>query len=62
LRARPAEAIEPGEPLAEIYTASSGNLDSFAAALVAAFRFGDEQPPQRSLIVDRFAEDGWKNL
>jgi pyrimidine-nucleoside phosphorylase len=62
LHVKPGEAIEAGQPLAEVFTADRTNLPGFASSVLAAFRFGDERPQLQSLIVDRFTADGWMNL
>ncbi len=54
---KPGEAVQPSEPLVQVFAADPDLLDE--AALRDAFTFSEERPPARALLLDRYDEAGW---
>jgi thymidine phosphorylase len=46
------EAVEAGEPLAEIHARDEAAVDAARAALLAAYELGDTAPAPRPLVLD----------
>jgi pyrimidine-nucleoside phosphorylase len=47
------DGVEEGEALAEVHAADEASADEAAAALLAAYELGDEQPRERGVVLDR---------
>lgn len=54
---KPGEAVGSGDPLVEVFAADPSRLDR--AAVLGAFTFSDQPPPERPLILDRLDGGGW---
>ena len=46
------DAVEAGEPLAEIHARDEAAVDAARAALLAAYELGDTAPEPRPLVLD----------
>jgi pyrimidine-nucleoside phosphorylase len=46
------DAVERGEPLAEVHAADEAAADAALAEVEAAYRLGDEPPPRRPVLLD----------
>ncbi len=51
------EPVVPGEPIAHIFARDASRVDE--AAVRDAFRFTDDRPAPRSLLLDRYDGTGW---
>jgi pyrimidine-nucleoside phosphorylase len=49
------DAVEEGEPLAEIHARDEASADEVAADVLAAFELADEQPSPRSIVLETLA-------
>jgi pyrimidine-nucleoside phosphorylase len=47
-----ADAVDEGEPLAEIHARDEQSADEAAATIAAAYEFGDEPPRARGIVLD----------
>jgi pyrimidine-nucleoside phosphorylase len=52
---KPGDRVAEGEPLAEIHAATEADADEAARELQEAYTFGDEPPPQRSVVLEVIA-------
>jgi pyrimidine-nucleoside phosphorylase len=52
---KPGDRVAEGEPLAEIHAATEVDADEAARELREAYTFGDEPPPQRSVVLEVIA-------
>jgi pyrimidine-nucleoside phosphorylase len=55
---KPGDSVLAGEPLVEVFAGDPARLDR--EAVLGAFRFAPEPPPQRPHILDRLTRDGWE--
>ena len=58
MRVGPGDAVEPGQPLAEVHAASEADAGTAADALRAAIRITDGEPGFRPLISHRITDGG----
>ena len=61
LHRKPGDAVQPDEPLASFYTRKTGLSAQFEQAILSAYSFGNQAPPSRSVLIDRFTDTGWSN-
>ena len=52
------DAVEEGEPLAEIHARDEASAAEAAADVLAAYELGDEPPRPRSIVLDTI---GWQD-
>jgi pyrimidine-nucleoside phosphorylase len=50
-----ADAVDEGEPLAEIHARDEPSADSVAEAVLGAYEIGDDPPPVRPIVLDTLA-------
>jgi thymidine phosphorylase len=46
------DLVRPGEPLAEIHAARDDQADAAAAAVLGAYEFADDAPPEQPIVLD----------
>jgi thymidine phosphorylase len=46
------DAVEDGEPLAEIHARDESSAETAAAEVLAAYELGDDPPRRRSIVLD----------
>jgi pyrimidine-nucleoside phosphorylase len=51
-RKKRGDAVQEGEPLAEIHARDEGSAEQAAAAVLQAYELGDEEPRPRSIVLD----------
>ena len=59
LRKKPGEAIEPGQPLADLFAQDETSLDKAKHRLLEAFSFLEAPPEVPPLLMGRYAGDAW---
>ena len=61
LHKRPGERIAPGEPVASFYTHKTDRVQEFRSSIARAYRFADDAPAHRPVVMDKLLRDGWQS-
>jgi pyrimidine-nucleoside phosphorylase len=54
-RKKRGDGVEPGETLAEVHAADDASAEAAAADVLAAYKLGDEPPPERPIVLETIA-------
>lgn len=56
---KPGEYVEKDEPVAQLFSQRTSELDSIRERVTEAMLLGPERPPEHRIVIDRFEDGAW---